>query len=155
MRAIVLASLLVGCAPLGLVGDPEPAADPCAEAARIFEGCGASLAYLYPERCVGPSLVIAECVVDHGATCDDLATLDVEDCVRELTDPGEDPVEPLDPIGLLPETSDGVPDVSDDETGDAACADGSDNDGDGYFDCDDADCSQDPTVTVCGAEGPR
>jgi hypothetical protein len=32
---------------------------------------------------------------------------------------------------------------------DAACSDGKDNDGDGFADCDDFDCSWNPQVTVC------
>ena len=35
------------------------------------------------------------------------------------------------------------------ENTDAACMDGMDNDGDGYIDCDDYDCSMNPGVTVC------
>jgi hypothetical protein len=32
--------------------------------------------------------------------------------------------------------------------------DGEDNDGDGFTDCDDWDCSHNPLVTVC-ADGPK
>jgi len=35
------------------------------------------------------------------------------------------------------------------EDNNAACSDGKDNDGDGYVDCVDFDCSKNPSVTVC------
>jgi hypothetical protein len=35
------------------------------------------------------------------------------------------------------------------ENTDEKCTDGADNDGDGYLDCDDFDCSMNPAVTVC------
>ena len=37
-----------------------------------------------------------------------------------------------------------------DENTNEACSDGVDNDGDGYADCEDFDCSRNPDVTVCG-----
>ena len=39
------------------------------------------------------------------------------------------------------------------EDNDAACSDGIDNDGDGFLDCDDYDCSRSDDVTVCGGGG--
>ena len=41
----------------------------------------------------------------------------------------------------------------DTEDTDALCADGIDNDGDGYIDCDDYNCSRNSAVTVCGSGG--
>ena len=38
------------------------------------------------------------------------------------------------------------------ESSDTECADGVDNDGDGYADCDDLDCSRNSAVTVCGEQ---
>jgi hypothetical protein len=40
--------------------------------------------------------------------------------------------------------------TGDPEDTDALCSDGVDNDGDGYLDCDDFDCSRSDAVTVCG-----
>ena len=40
-----------------------------------------------------------------------------------------------------------------DEDAIARCDDGKDNDGDGFTDCDDWDCSNNPIVTVC--DGPK
>ncbi|MEZ4410104.1 MAG: hypothetical protein R3A52_27050 [Polyangiales bacterium] len=44
-------------------------------------------------------------------------------------------------------TDAGAPPTSEDN--DAACSDGRDNDGDGYIDCMDFNCSRNPAVTVC------
>ncbi|MEZ4470286.1 MAG: hypothetical protein R3F60_05695 [bacterium] len=38
------------------------------------------------------------------------------------------------------------------ENSDAACADGIDNDGNGFIDCDDFSCTRNPWVTICGAQ---
>jgi len=40
------------------------------------------------------------------------------------------------------------------EDDDAACSDGRDNDGDGYFDCVDYSCSRNPNITVCNSTPP-
>jgi hypothetical protein len=42
-----------------------------------------------------------------------------------------------------------VPARAADENTDASCSDGIDNDDDGFTDCDDFGCSQNPLVTVC------
>ncbi len=149
IRPVVLALALVGCVPLGIAPDMGEPADPCDEAALLFESCGASLAFLYPERCAGASAVIAECVLDHGRTCDDLATLDVEDCVVQQTErDGYDEPLAVDFVTVVPPVEE-PPETGPEDT-DLACADGVDNDGDGYFDCDDLDCREGAGVTVCG-----
>ena len=49
-------------------------------------------------------------------------------------------------------TCEGQPPPVSSEADDAACSDGIDNDGDGFVDCDDYDCSRNPAVSVCGPQ---
>ncbi|MEE4271574.1 MAG: trypsin-like peptidase domain-containing protein, partial [Thermoanaerobaculales bacterium] len=65
-------------------------------------------------------------------------------CGDGTCDPGEDVCSCSDDCGLPPASE--VPNTT--------CADGVDNDCDGVFDCNDADCGTDPTCNVtCGAAG--
>ncbi len=142
----VVAWLLGACSSPG----PELPDDgsACAEARALINGCGASVGLLLVEECTGPSLVVAECVLEHADSCDTLATVEFADCVADIldADDGGLPV-PL-PPGMVPPPPDPDPD-REPEDSDAACSDELDNDGDGFIDCDDVSCSHGPNVTVC------
>lgn len=121
----------------------------CAEARALMGGCGVTLTILQVRECVGPSQAVAECVVEHADTCEDLASIRFDQCADDVLDPvTDDP--PYDPIptdpGPRPEPS---PEDDAAENTDALCADGIDNDDDGFTDCDDVECSFGEDVTVC------
>ncbi|MEM6993022.1 MAG: hypothetical protein AAF721_21095 [Myxococcota bacterium] len=72
--------------------------------------------------------------------CEDFSCSSTDDLVT-LAACQESVPDPVDPA-VLPE---------DRRTADDKCSDGEDNDGDGFVDCDDWDCSYNPAVTICGA----
>jgi len=62
--------LLAGCL------EPEPMfKDVCAHASDTVERCGATLPTLADSPCTGIEETLSQCIVDHAASCDDLATL--------------------------------------------------------------------------------
>jgi hypothetical protein len=73
---------------------PEPG-DACEAARQRFAECGATLPLLDEGPCTGVRLATAECVVDHVADCDELATLPsrIDECIDDLLpdDDGELP----------------------------------------------------------------
>lgn len=124
----------------------------CAEARAVLGSCGVTLTVVQVRECTGPSQAVAQCVVDHGATCEDLADVRFDECASEVLDPlVDDPLfepPPANPSDPLPDPPDN-PNATEDT--DALCDDGIDNDGDGFIDCADAGCSHGQDVTVCSS----
>ena len=84
----VLAACAVACE------RPEPG-DTCEAARQRFAECGATLPLLDEGPCTGVRRATAECIVDHVADCDELATLParIDACIDDLLpeDDGELP----------------------------------------------------------------
>jgi hypothetical protein len=134
MRALAALLLLAGCA-------PPIEGDSCQRAEGFLHDCGVSLPLLADGPCVGVRLEVAGCVLEFSDDCRQAAELPahMEDCLDDLGDENPDLPE-LPPLGETPP-------ASQPESGDAACADGDDNDRDGFIDCHDVSC--DP---VCNNE---
>jgi hypothetical protein len=66
-------------------------ADVCKRANHLFSSCGVVLPTLANAPCTGAAKLVARCVVDHGATCDGLATLTqrLDACVEDQLDGGD------------------------------------------------------------------
>ena len=129
MRRLLLALAFAGCTPPG-------GGDVCDRALVFLHDCGVSLPLLADGPCVGLRLEVADCVLEYASDCREAAELPAhyEDCVSDLGD--EDPELPE-----LPEPTDPEP-AADPEDDPASCADGDDNDRDGFIDCDDVSCDQ-------------
>ncbi len=89
MRALLL--VLLGACDV-VWQQPAPASDRCDEAQVLLLECGASFALFDRSMCAGPAFLAAECVVEHGGACEDLANLS-EGCARVIAD-ALDGVEP-------------------------------------------------------------
>jgi hypothetical protein len=124
-RALAFVLLVAGCA-------PQVEGDSCQRAAGFLHECGVSLPLLADGPCVGVRLEVADCVLAFSEDCRQAAELPahMEDCLADL---GDDDLPELPPPGEPPPA--GQP-----ESGPAACADGDDNDGDGFIDCHDVSC---------------
>jgi len=148
MARVLVWVTLAGCA---LAGEDAPAPrDDCEAAQRHVQACGASLALLDVDRCAGPSLLVADCVLAHDGSCDALAALRFDDCLADVgIEPEDLPALGLDPTRLPDEVDPTEPPTPSPERSDDACDDGVDNDRDGYPDCLDFDCAQSTDVTVC------
>jgi hypothetical protein len=96
MRAAAL--LLCSSATIAVWGAgcerPEPG-DACEAARQRFAECGATLPLLEDGPCSGVRLAAAECIVDHVADCDELASLPsrIDECIDDVLpdDDGELP----------------------------------------------------------------
>jgi len=121
----------------------------CAEARALLHGCGVTLSFVQVRECAGPSQLVAECVVENADDCESLTDVRFDECVEDGLDPVvDDP--PYDPPPAMPGgQAPPEPPPGANETDDARCSDGVDNDGDGFTDCDDVGCSQNVSVTVC------
>jgi hypothetical protein len=127
--------------------------DACGEAQRALQRCGASLGVLETDGCTGPSRLAAECVLAHDDGCDSLGGLRWDDCLADLGDTDALGPLPLEGLAVPSPTSDtSAPEEREDT--DDTCSDGRDNDGDGWADCLDVDCSQDPAIGVCERTSP-
>ena len=126
----------------------------CADARNLLRGCGVKLAFVETQDCAGASRAVAQCVVDHADSCESLTTIRFDECLMDAADTAGEPT-PFDPIPVDP--TQGLPDGTDPELppdaapeeDDETCSDGLDNDVDGFVDCLDVGCSQNPDVTVC------
>ncbi|MEE2780537.1 MAG: hypothetical protein VYE15_08430, partial [Myxococcota bacterium] len=130
----------------------------CLETETTCEGFSACR-----DVCVEES--VAQCTdgVDNNGNgytdCEDFGCSDSDDfAVRQVCQesvfrpyPSDDPADPL--VASCKGSGDSACDELRVGQANAACSDGQDNDGDGFADCDDWDCSWNPLVTVC--EGPR
>ncbi len=125
----------------------------CAAARALLHGCGVTLSFVQVQECVGPSQVVAQCVVEHADDCESLTEVRFDECIEDALDPViDDP--PYDPPPANP--GDSVPPeppAGSEEIDDTRCSDNIDNDGDGFTDCDDVSCSQNVNVTVCSPAG--
>ncbi len=146
MKRLLPIVMLVGCNTQPRLGDDGSV---CAEARALLNGCGVTLAYVQTRACAGPSQIVAECVVENADDCESLTQVRFEECLEDAFDPVVDdpPYEPVptDPGGAVPPE----PPPGAEENDDARCGDGIDNDGDGFTDCADVGCSQNPDVTLC------
>ena len=81
--AVVLALVFAGCD--AIWQEPDRPETPCDEAEVLLLECGAQVALFERAECAGPARFAAECVLEHGAACEDLATLS-EACARVVAD---------------------------------------------------------------------
>ena len=86
-RILPLLAMLVACSTQPRI---ENDGSVCAEARAIMGGCGVTLTILQASECVGPSQAVAECVVEHAETCEDLAEIRFEQCADDVLDPVTD-----------------------------------------------------------------
>jgi hypothetical protein len=131
MRAMVLV-LLTGCL-------PTDDRNVCEQAGFLLHRCGVSMPLISDGPCVGARIAASECVLEHVSDCAGLVTLyeRVDQCLLDYADDREGTLEGT--LGTLPPS--GIPGVEPTfEDTDAACADGVDNDQDGFTDCADAEC---------------
>jgi hypothetical protein len=137
---LLLVALLAACAP-PLEGDS------CERAAGFLHGCGVSLPLLADGPCVGARLEVADCVLENADDCRQAAELPahIDDCISDLGDQDPDLPE-LPPSGQTPPAR--QPEADPD-----SCADGDDNDADGFIDCDDVSCDQACADTPAGETG--
>lgn len=80
MRGGLLALFLFG----GCVQTFPEGSGSCVAARRVFARCGISAPLLDNKTCEGPERLVAECVLDHATSCDDLAQTHWDDCVRDI-----------------------------------------------------------------------
>ncbi len=121
--------------------------NPCTDASSLLDSCGVSLPLLEDGTCSGLRQDIAQCVLEHASDCQEVALL------ASNTDVCTDGMITSDDVNNIPpppSPGDDSPGPRAPEEDDDACADGEDNDADGYTDCDDTDCAFSPDVTVCG-----
>jgi hypothetical protein len=87
MRATLPVVLLSAVAASGCVIFQEPSEPEtlCDEARILLLDCGASFALFERSTCAGPTRFAAECIIDHGAVCEDLSDIG-ESCARVISD---------------------------------------------------------------------
>ena len=145
MKRLLPMFLLVACNTTPRITDDGSV---CAEARSLLNGCGVTLSYVQVRECIGPSELVAQCVVDNADDCESLTEVRFDECLDGALDPVvDDP--PYDPPPTAPGGTTPQPPSDAEENDDARCSDAIDNDGDGFTDCDDVSCSQNPAVTVC------
>ncbi|MEZ4239696.1 MAG: hypothetical protein R3F59_26780 [Myxococcota bacterium] len=126
---------------LGLAGClPADDRNVCEQAGLLLQRCGVSMPLVSEGPCVGARIAAAECVLEHVSDCSGLVTLPerIDGCLLDYVD-DRDGGTVTGTLGTLPPG--GLPAVEPTfEDTDAACADGVDNDQDGFTDCADAEC---------------
>lgn len=107
-RLLLLVPLAMTALLHAACGGEEPApADVCAEAKNLFASCGTSLPLLSDGPCSGPTRIVARCVVDHAADCEELATLFVriDACLADMLDGGDSLLPPATDLPVPPRDS--------------------------------------------------